>query len=262
MKKFTLLFLFFSLAVSAQVFPELDPTLLKPGMKVKTNDDVTWSFEHFYSDSLAYKKYKPGPDRYTPAKELSGRTFEVIDVKADGNDIPVEYYILTLKDVANQEILRYNNPVRQNDTAELLMIDTIELPSDYFCGYVRSGTELTSISLTGILRFDKFMEGNKIKYALILYTGTIKKNSGQGTITLNLKNGKKIVKPKSFATARSSNSIGEVAYSTQITLTPEDLKLLKESEMISFDFFGLYEKKLDQQESGIIKGSIDCFMKR
>ncbi len=261
MKKFTLLFLFFSMATMAQVFPNLDPTLLKPGMRVKPNENYIYGFENFY-DETGYTHYKPGSDsNMTPSKELLGRTFEVVEVKPTNDDAYPQFFKITLKDVVNQEILNYNNFVRSS-SRELLMIDSIELSSDYFCGYVVSGTELTSISLTGILRFDKFMENNKIKYALTLYTGTIKKNSGQGTITLNLKNGKKIVKPKSFASARSSNSIGEIAYSTQITLTAEDLKLLKESEMVSFDFFGLYEKKLDQQESGIIKGSIDCFMKR
>jgi hypothetical protein len=264
MKKFTLLFLFFSLALSAQVFPEYDPTLLKPGMKLKTDDEITWYFQNFYSDSLGYEHYKPGSDKYkTPPNEVIGRIFEIVNVKPKGTKIPAEYYLIKLTDIATQEILYFKTHVAENSTTELLMIDTIDFPTDYFCKYVKasSGDELIFVSFSGILRLEKFHE-NGLKYNLYLKTEPFKKNNGTGTITLNLKNGKKIIKKNMVAFEEGGNSLGEMSYGARVPLTTEDLKLLMESEIVSYDFFGMYEKKLKQQKGSVLKGSIDCFMKR
>ncbi|KOS07003.1 hypothetical protein AM493_13900 [Flavobacterium akiainvivens] len=260
MKKFTLLFLFFSLAATAQVFPELDPTFLKPGMKVKPNEKMTYGFENFYEKK--YKRYKT-TGRETAANELIGRVFEIVEVAPYDEANPIEYYFITLKDTATGEVLYYKNWVKNTNSNELLMIDDIALPSDYFCKYITSTPGYnTYFVVESIIRMTKSFTDGKPRYSLTIRSGVFKKNSGKGTITITLKDGKTIVR-KNVSTKATPTVGGEVeSYEANITLTEAELKLLKESEIVTCNFFSLHDEPINQQTAGTIKGTIDCLMEK
>jgi hypothetical protein len=255
MKKFTLLFLFFSLAVSAQVFPEYDPTLLKPGMKVAVKD--TYEYINFYEKDNPYKNYNEQGGRFTDPATIKGRTFEITEIiKSDKQD----YFLITLKDVSNQEIILYryytNKAIR-----DLSLLDTIEFPTDYFCNYIKyaADDEITFVDYQNI-RFLKYLEKGKPKFTLKLTSEFIKKTSNVGTITIILKNGKQIIK-KNVETKQTLVGDGRANYEALLTITTAEANLLKESEIASYDFFSLNKREPEPQIAGVIKGAADCVIK-
>jgi len=255
MKKITLLFLFFSLAVSAQVFPEYDPTLLKPGMKVAVRD--TYAYGHFFQKDDLYKHYKENENSYTDPDAIKGRTFEIIDIKESKKN----YYLIDLKDITNQEIIIYKYE-RGNAIYELRLLDTIEFPADYFCNYIwhADTDEFSSVTYQGI-KLSKFLDKGKPTYILRLISESINKTSNVGTITITLKNGKQIIKKNQITTQSLAGNGKTGSYEALITLTSAEANLLRQSEIASYDFFSLNKQEPEPQTAGVIKGAADCLIK-
>jgi len=257
MKKLTLLLLFFCLAVNAQVFPEKNYTLLKPGMKVAVN--YHYEYTNFYEKGQHYKHYKEQGGRFTDPEAIKGRTFEIIEIIPDESNI--DYYSLTLKDINNQEVISYRTSKRF-DIHELRMLDTIELPADYFCDYVDYAAEgeITFVHYEGI-RFLKYLDKGKPRFTLQIESESIKKTSNVGTITVIFKNGKQIIK-KNVNTKQSLSMDGKTgSYEALLTLTAAEASLFKESEIDSFDFFSLNKQEPKPQITGVIKGAAACVIK-
>ena len=141
MKKFTLLFLFFSLAAMAQEsFPYKRPLLIlnKTVTIIRTPSSEQFGYRKFYEDKTCYKNYKKVGSN-TPEKELLGRTFTVTAIDSTENTYRKEYeYKLTLKD--NTETIYYSYVPRFAAMFYSFEVKGgLDLPDGFYCDFVEKG---------------------------------------------------------------------------------------------------------------------------
>jgi len=272
MKKFTLLFLFFSLALSAQVFPEYDLSLVV-GHKVKPSIDdgiKTNGYKLYYDQANLFNKYKVS-NGSTPFEELFDRTFEVISYAPYANS--KTNFVITLKDINNQEIIHYEHSVEGFFNDEIEIVDDIKLPPDYFCNYIEEENRTwmakehhvptTTYFLVNLGNFGLVKYKIKEKLTPFIYVSTRstkKEKSTNGNITLNLANNKKIIKQSTIYTKQINSEYTE--YSALLLLNENDLLLLKENKLDNYQILSTENEIPYKEYTGVLQGVIDCFTKK
>jgi hypothetical protein len=231
MKKCTLLFLFFSLTVSAQEsFPYKRPLLIlnKTVAVIKTPSSEQFGYYDFYEDKKCYKTYKEVKVS-TPEKELLGRSFTVTAIdstKALGNYA----YILTL--AGNTETIYYRyNPPTVGDHYPLEVTGGLDLPDGFYCDYVEKSEYDYTAQVPEIWLRQSYDHGTTKNQTSATFTFFDNfQLTGLKSVTLILENNKTIeqVINETYGSPQSKS----FKYNFTIMLKDKEIELLKANKLV------------------------------
>lgn len=250
-----ILFVFFS--AMAQM-PQKRPQLLT-GHEIKITPlskmmlEAYSGYKGFYTDEALTTIYKKGSKETTTPDALEGKIFKVVSVTPFsylGND----YFKLKLQ--GNGETLYYKHQKDYNVNFEVL---NLKLPDDYYCDYIVKGKfdatiDSYTVERRFVYRLGKYIDGTALVYNLHLETSKDGEGSGGLGVTLNLENGKKIVKPNARV---DKSKAATPQYSSSFYLTEDEIDLLKANKIVGYTLFKT-EAVLFGDDAEIIKGVIPC----
>jgi len=231
MKKFTLLFLFFSLAVTAQEsFPYKRPFLIlnKTVTVIKLPSSEQFGYYDFYEDKDCYKTYKKLKVS-TPEKELLGRSFTVTAI--DSVKLLGKYgYKLTL--TGDTETIYYKyGPTTVGERYPLEVKGGLDLPEGFYCDFVEKSSYDYTARVPDITLRQSYDHGTKKNGTSATFTFFDKfALTGIKSVTLLLENNKTIDEITNLT--YGSPQGGAFKYNFTILLSDKTIELLKANKLI------------------------------
>ena len=265
MKKFTLLFLFFSLAAMAQEsFPYKRPFLIlnKTVTVIKIPSSEQFGYHDFF-ETIKPQKYYKLQKASTPEKELLGRSFTVtaIDsIKALGKYA----YNLTLTGDTETIYYRYN-PTTVGDHYPLEVKGGLDLPEGFYCDFVEKSKYDYTAHIPEIWLRQSYDHGTTKNQTSATFTFFDKfLATGIKSVTLLLENNKTIV--QIVNETRGWTQSNEYKYNFTIMLDDKDIELLKANKLLGIklqDNVHTFHPGTGVSLSGILKcmGSLPLFQK-
>ncbi len=231
MKKFTLLFLFFSLAAMAQEsFPYKKPSLIlnKTVTVIRIPSSEKFGYYDFF-ETIKPRKYYKLQKASTPEKELLGRSFTVTAI--DSTESLGNYdYILTLAGDTEKIYYRYD-PITVGDHYPLEVKGGLDLPEGFYCDYVEKGYPGYTAKVPEIQLSKGYDSSNKKNEYYFTFTFFDKfKEDRVKSVTLLLENNKTIEDITNEITAWPHSN--EFKYNFTILLDDKDVDLLKANKLI------------------------------
>jgi hypothetical protein len=232
MKKFTLLFLFFSLAAMAQEsFPYKKPILMlnKTVTVIRIPSSEQFGYYDFYEDKKCYKTYKEVRVS-TPEKELLGRSFTITAIDSTENTYRKDYrYVFTLTD--NTETIYYNYiPHLAGSHYSLEVKGGLDLPDGFYCDFIEKSKYDYSASVPEIQLSEDYNKSSKKNEYYFTFTFFDKfEVDGAKNIILLLENNKTIEKKINGTTALPQGK--DFKYNFTILLDDKDIELLKANKL-------------------------------
>jgi hypothetical protein len=265
MKKCTLLFLFFSLAVSAQEsFPYKKPSLIlnKTVTVIRIPASEQFGYHNFFETLKPQKGYKL-EKASTPEKELLGRSFTVTAI--DSFKLGGKYaYNLTLTSDTETIYYRYN-PTTVGDLYPLEVKGGLDVPEGFYCDFVEKdkyeySARVPEISLSQSYDF----RTTKNRTSAIFTFFDKFEEDGVKSVTLLLENNKTIEDITNEIIAMPQSN--EFRYNFAITLDDKAIELLKANKLIAVklkDSVHTFHPGSGVTLSGILKcmGSLPLFQK-
>ncbi|RYY30908.1 MAG: hypothetical protein EOP46_21165 [Sphingobacteriaceae bacterium] len=233
MKKFTLLLLFFSLAVMAQEsFPYKRPILMlnKTVTVVKLYSSEKDGYRDFYSDVKRTTHYKAGNEVRTPSDELFGKEFKVVSIDSTLS-YNKKYYEYMFGLQGTETFYYAYSPRIPPEIYPFEVKGGLDLPEGFYCDFVEKSKYDYTAHITEIWLRQSYDYGTTKNQTSATFTFFDKfALTGIKSMTLLLENNKTI-EQKINETYGSPQS-KEFKYNFTIMLEDKDIELLKANKLI------------------------------